>query len=217
MVKVKVKFTLEQATKAQRWSRSIALIFLSTLSLTSTLDGVGGQRHDPVTLPSGKTQYPLCRRHGGPHSLSGQVRKISPPTGFDTRTVQPIASRYTDWTIPTPSLDTVLSTKLVGMLTDLLLTYPRSWEISWSCVLHHRLGLVCYDVSVMVLLLSSGWLNLFWRSLNQIRNELVLNGGRMRRIVIWVSQPWISGIVYVMRRSCTAAGTASWLYPMSWR
>jgi len=27
-VKVKVKFTLEQPTKAQRWSRGIALLFL---------------------------------------------------------------------------------------------------------------------------------------------------------------------------------------------
>ena len=27
-VKVKVKFTLEQATKAQKWSRGIALLFL---------------------------------------------------------------------------------------------------------------------------------------------------------------------------------------------
>jgi hypothetical protein len=27
-VKVKVKFTLEQATKAQRWSRGVALLFL---------------------------------------------------------------------------------------------------------------------------------------------------------------------------------------------
>jgi hypothetical protein len=26
-VKIKVKFTLEQATKAQRWSRDIALLF----------------------------------------------------------------------------------------------------------------------------------------------------------------------------------------------
>jgi hypothetical protein len=27
-------------------------------------------------------------------------RKISPPPGFDSRTVQPAASRYTDWYIP---------------------------------------------------------------------------------------------------------------------
>jgi len=33
-VKVKIKYTLEQATRAQRWSRGIA----STLSLTSALD-----------------------------------------------------------------------------------------------------------------------------------------------------------------------------------
>ena len=28
------------------------------------------------------------------------VRKISPPSVFDPRTVQPVARRYTDWTIP---------------------------------------------------------------------------------------------------------------------
>ena len=32
-------------------------------------------------------------------SRSGQVRKISPPPGFDSRTVQPVASRYTDYAI----------------------------------------------------------------------------------------------------------------------
>ena len=31
---------------------------------------------------------------------AGQVRKISPPPGFDPRTVQPVASRYTYWAIP---------------------------------------------------------------------------------------------------------------------
>ena len=38
----------------------------STLSLTSALDGVGGQRHAPAALPPGKTRYPLYRRLGGP-------------------------------------------------------------------------------------------------------------------------------------------------------
>jgi hypothetical protein len=42
-----------------------------TLSLTSALDGVGGQRHARAALPPGKTRYPLYRRLGGPHSLSG--------------------------------------------------------------------------------------------------------------------------------------------------
>jgi hypothetical protein len=48
-------------------------------------------------LPLGKTRYPLYRWLGGPQGQSGQVRKISPPPGFDHRTVQPVASRYTDW------------------------------------------------------------------------------------------------------------------------
>jgi hypothetical protein len=60
---------------------------------------VGGQRHAPVALPSGKTRYPLYRRLGGPQGQSRRVRKISPPTGFDPRTFQPVASRYTDWAI----------------------------------------------------------------------------------------------------------------------
>jgi hypothetical protein len=43
------------------------------------------------TSPPGKTRYPLYRRLGGSHGWSGQVRKISPPPGFDPRTVQPVA------------------------------------------------------------------------------------------------------------------------------
>jgi len=55
----------------------------STLSLTSALYGVGGERYVPAAYPPGKKiQYPLNRRLGGPHGLSGRVRKISPPTGI---------------------------------------------------------------------------------------------------------------------------------------
>ena len=56
-----------------------------------------GQRHALAALyPRGKTRYPFYRRLGGPQGRSGQVRKISPPPGFDPRTVQPVASHYTD-------------------------------------------------------------------------------------------------------------------------
>jgi hypothetical protein len=72
----------------------------STLSLTSALDVVGDQRHAPAALPSGKTHYSLCRRLGGSQDRTGWVRKISPPPGFDPWTIQPVASRYTDWAIP---------------------------------------------------------------------------------------------------------------------
>jgi len=33
----------------------------------------------------------------GPRARSGQTRNILPPPGFDPRTVQPVASRYTDY------------------------------------------------------------------------------------------------------------------------
>jgi hypothetical protein len=68
----------------------------NSISLTSALDRVGGQRHAPTALPPGKTQYPLYTRLGGPQDRSGRVRKISLPPGVDPRTVQPAASRYTD-------------------------------------------------------------------------------------------------------------------------
>ena len=58
--------------------------------------GVGGQHHAPAALPPGKTQYQLYRKLGGPQGRSGRVRKISPTPGFDPRTAQPVASRYTD-------------------------------------------------------------------------------------------------------------------------
>ena len=62
--------------------------------------GIGGQHHTPAALPPGKTRYPLYRRLGGPQGRSGRMRKISPSPRFDPLTVQPVASRYTDWAIP---------------------------------------------------------------------------------------------------------------------
>ena len=64
--------------------------------------GVGGQHHAPAGLLQEKNQYALYRRLGGPQGRSGRVWKISPPPGIDLRTVQPVASRYTDCAIPAP-------------------------------------------------------------------------------------------------------------------
>jgi hypothetical protein len=68
---------------------------------------VGGC-HAQAALPPGKeTQYPLYKRLCGAQGRSGRVRKISPPPGFDPRTVQSVASRYTDWAIPVHHLHLV--------------------------------------------------------------------------------------------------------------
>ena len=39
----------------------------------------------------------------GPRARFGRVRKMSPSRGFDPRTVQPVASRYTDCAILAPN------------------------------------------------------------------------------------------------------------------
>ena len=74
--------------------------YSSTLSLTSALDGVRDQRHAPAALPPVKTRCPLYMRLGAYQGRSGRVRKVSPPPGFDPRTVQPVASLYFDWAVP---------------------------------------------------------------------------------------------------------------------
>ena len=71
-------------------------------------------------LPPGKTRYPLYRRLGGPQGRSGQVRKTSPPPGFDPRTVQPVASRYTDYAMrPTQNLCTYVFNTLFYVMQQL--------------------------------------------------------------------------------------------------
>ena len=77
---------------AHRGSRGIALPFLDH----GTKRGDVSASRPGRSLPPGKTRYPLYRRLDGPQGRSGQVRKISPPPGFDPQTVQPVASRYTD-------------------------------------------------------------------------------------------------------------------------
>jgi hypothetical protein len=56
-VRVKVNFTLEQATKAKRGS----VYYPFWPSLTSALDGVSSQRHAPAPLPPGKTNTDLIK------------------------------------------------------------------------------------------------------------------------------------------------------------
>jgi hypothetical protein len=69
--------------------------------MTKALEGVEGSASGPCRfLNPGKTRYPLYKRLCGPQGRSGQVWKTSPLLGFDPRTVQPVASRYTDWAIP---------------------------------------------------------------------------------------------------------------------
>jgi hypothetical protein len=61
--------------------------------------GVDGQCHGRAALAPGKRPVPIVK--GGLQGRFGRARKISPAPGFDPRTVQPVASGYTERAIPT--------------------------------------------------------------------------------------------------------------------
>ena len=72
-IKVDVKLTLEETTKAQRGEQ----MYSSTLPSTSALDGVWVVNVTPLAaLPLGKTRYPFYRRLGGLQGRSGRVLHI---------------------------------------------------------------------------------------------------------------------------------------------
>ena len=94
--------------------------YSSTLSLTSALDGVGGERHAPAALPPVRL---------GTHCIGGWVDpragldgcgKSCPPPRFDPR---PVASRYSKWVIPArPEVQ-----------WHQLNVWIRSTRTSWEC------------------------------------------------------------------------------------
>jgi len=121
--KKKVKCTPVQALglctgrTAHRGSRGIALPFL----------GHGTRRRWGISvtpgrsLPPGKTRYQLYKRLGGPQGRSGHVRKISPPPGFDPRTVHPGSQSLFRLRYPAHSQIWVLPKKadnLSGVVTE---------------------------------------------------------------------------------------------------
>ena len=71
-------------------------MYNSTLSLTSALDVVVGQRHASAVLPQRKIRYLLYRRLDGPQGPVWTSAKNLAKHRDRPRTVRPIASGYTD-------------------------------------------------------------------------------------------------------------------------
>jgi hypothetical protein len=69
------------------------LRYTSTLSLTSALDGVGGQRHASAALPPEKDLVPIVLEAGwASEPVWTGVENLAPPsTEFDPRIALPIA------------------------------------------------------------------------------------------------------------------------------
>ena len=76
-----------------------------TLSLTSTLDGVGGQCYAPAALIPRKRSVTHCVGGWvGPRAgLNGTGKSLSLPE-FDPLIIQPVASRYTNYAVPAREL-----------------------------------------------------------------------------------------------------------------
>ena len=56
-----------------------------------------GQRHAPAALYPGKDPVPIVQEAGwAPGPVWTNAENLAPPPEFDTRTVQPVASRYND-------------------------------------------------------------------------------------------------------------------------
>ena len=66
-------------------------MYISTLSLTSAFNGVRGQRHASAVLPRERPSTHCIGSWVDPRAGPGRMRKMSPPLGFDPRTVQRVA------------------------------------------------------------------------------------------------------------------------------
>ena len=85
-------------------------MYSSTLSLTSALEGGGWSTLRPGRFTPRKDLVPIVGPRVG---LDGCGKSSPPPPGFDPRTVQPVASRYTERDIPAQYTTVRLSENLV--------------------------------------------------------------------------------------------------------
>jgi hypothetical protein len=109
--------------------------------------GVGGQRHALAALPPGMTRYPLYRRLGRPQGRSALVLKISTP-GFDPRTIQLVASHYSDYAIPAPVFTHLMNflTQPKKLIIIVIILYRKIWWKNINLCLRYAL-LLLYCVS----------------------------------------------------------------------
>jgi hypothetical protein len=116
--------------------------------------GVGGQRHALAALPPGMTRYPLYRRLGRPQGWSGRVLKILTPLGFDPRTVQLVASRYTNYAIPAHDTININTICYFTLYSPCILSLSNSFIFTNTCTTIMSYSLhpyICFDYLLVVI------------------------------------------------------------------
>ena len=106
-----------------------------------------GQRHAPTALYPRERLGTHCTGGWlGPRAGLDRCGKISPPPGFDPRTVQPAASRYTDWaTRPTLNLISCVTVRHDNgelIIQGLLYAGRTFWSPSISGL---DVSLICFE------------------------------------------------------------------------
>jgi hypothetical protein len=112
--------------------------------MTTALEGgEGSASHSNPSLPPGTTRYRLYRRLCGPVGRSGQVRKISPPPGFDPLTVQPVDSRYINY-----ATRPVLTVRIIQQNVVISLSVCCNTATIWDVGVGRRGYWTMYDVTI---------------------------------------------------------------------
>jgi len=97
-----------------------------------------------AALPQERYPVPIVQEAGWAQGCSGQVRKILFPPGFNPWTVQPVASRYTDFAVPDisfcPAHFHIFVTGIVWIIYKCVYCNPvTECRVAVSCV--------CFDFS----------------------------------------------------------------------
>jgi hypothetical protein len=83
--------------------------------VNATLRPLYPRERDPVPIAE--------ETGGGGQGRSGRVRKISPPPGFDPRTLQPVASRCEDCVITVPGMPVSMLLVLIFVVICLFIYF----------------------------------------------------------------------------------------------
>jgi hypothetical protein len=135
MCKKKVKVTLVQALRlctgrtARRGSRAITLPFLDHGTRRGRVVSITPW---PLFTPGKKPGTHCTRGWVGPRAGLDRCQKSCPPLGFDPQNVQPVVSRYTDYTTQPAYMCTPVKSSFPILFTQYVS------KRSWNSVLLHK-------------------------------------------------------------------------------